>query len=146
LLSFCFVDPFAANLKFATIRELSAFRMDFLLLLMIGRDARANFRFYFENQESTRIADLIDCPDWRSEYRRTPDKNIVRFLLSKFDDAMRRIGYRGASQSDYHHVNVTGKGVMQYILVLYSKHTLGQKYWGAALSGTTPQLGLDLNR
>ena len=113
---------------------------------MVGRDARANFRHYFENEESTRIAELIDCADWREEYRRAEDKNIVRFLLGKFDDAMQRIGYRGASDADYHNVNVTGKGVMQYILVLYSKHALGQKYWGAALSGTTPQLGFDLNR
>ena len=145
LLSFCFVDPFAANLKFSTIRELAAFRTDFLLLLMVGRDARANFRFYFENEESSRIAELIDCANWREEYRRAEDKNIVRFLLGKFDAAMQRIGYRGASDADYHNVNVTGKGVMQYILVLYSKHALGQKYWGAALSGTTPQLGFDLN-
>jgi three-Cys-motif partner protein len=146
LLSFCFVDPFAANLKFATIRELAAFRMDFLLLLMIGRDARANFRLYFQNEDSTRIAELIDCADWRAQYRKAEDKNIVRFVLGKFDEAMQRIGYRGASGSDYHSVNVTGKGVMQYILVLYSKHELGQKYWGAALSGTSPQLGLDLTR
>jgi three-Cys-motif partner protein len=146
LLSFCFVDPFAANLQFATIRKLAAFRMDFLLLLMVGRDARANFRLYFENEESSRIADLIDCADWRGQYRRAADKNIVRFLLGRFDDAMQRIGYRGASKSDYHHVNVAGKGVMQYILVLYSKHELGQKYWGAALSGSTPQLGFDLGR
>jgi len=146
LLSFCFVDPFAANLKFATIRKLAEFRMDFLLLLMVGRDARANFRLYFENDESTRIAELIDSPRWRDEYRLAADKNVVRFLLGKFDEAMRRIGYRGASHTDYHHVNVTGKGVMQYILVLYSKHELGQKYWSAALTGSTPQIGLDLNQ
>lgn len=144
LLSFCFVDPFAANIRFATIRELSAFRMDFLVLLMVGRDLRANFRFYFEHEENTRVADLIDCVDWRSDYRLAADKNVVRFLLTKFDEAMQRIGYRGASESDYHNVLVTGKGVMQYILVLYSKHDLGRKYWEKALRGSSPQLGFDL--
>jgi hypothetical protein len=119
--------------------------MDFLVLLMLGRDARANFRQYFENESSSRIADLIDCLDWRDQYRRAANKKIVPFLLTKFDEAMQRIGYRGASQSDYHEVNVTGKGVMQYILVLYSKHELGQKYWSAALTGSTPQLGFDLD-
>ncbi len=145
LLTFCFVDPFAANLKFETVRALAGFRMDFLILLMLGRDARANFRQYFENESNSRIADLIDCPDWRTQYRRAENKKIVPFLLTKFDEAMQRIGYKGASQSHYHEVNVTGKGVMQYILVLYSKHELGQKYWSAALTGSTPQLGFDLN-
>lgn len=43
LISFAFVDPFAANLKFQTIRALSSYKIDFLILLMLGRDARTNF-------------------------------------------------------------------------------------------------------
>ena len=44
LISFCFVDPFAANIRFSTIRALTAFKMDFLILLMLGRDVRTNFK------------------------------------------------------------------------------------------------------
>lgn len=36
LLSFCFVDPFAADLRFETLRALGNLRMDFLILLMWG--------------------------------------------------------------------------------------------------------------
>ena len=63
-------------------------------------------------------------------------------LLTKTRRALRHFD---PVQSHYHEVNVTGKGVMQYILVLYSKHELGQKYWSHALTDSTPQLGLDVN-
>ena len=49
LLSFCFIDPFSAALNFEVIRALgSRYKMDFLILLMLGRDVRMNFRRYFE--------------------------------------------------------------------------------------------------
>ena len=39
LLSFCFIDPFSAALNFEVIRALgSRYKMDFLILLMLGRD------------------------------------------------------------------------------------------------------------
>jgi three-Cys-motif partner protein len=145
LLSLCFVDPFACNIRFSTIRELARFRMDFLLLLMLGRDVRANFRLYFDDLSSTRIADLIDCPDWRNEFQLSSDRNIVRFLLRKFDRAMRSLGYRAANPADYHRVVVPGKNVMQYMLVLYSKHEMGQQYWKATLGGTSRQTAFDLD-
>lgn len=144
LLSFCFVDPFAANLRFDIIRSLAAFRMDFLVLLMLGRDARVNFRHYYHDPSSTRIADLIDCPTWREEYRQAGDRNVIRFLLRKFDEAMVRAGYLRASASHYHGVTAAGKGVLQYILVLYSKHPLGQKLWEETLKGANPQLAFHL--
>jgi three-Cys-motif partner protein len=144
LLSFCFVDPFAADIKFQTLRALSAFRMDFLILLMLGWDARVNFRQYYDDPASTRIADLIDCPDWRREYASSPDRHVVRFLLRKFDEAMVRIGYLPASDDHYHRVTALGKGVLQYILVLYSKHPLGQQFWRDTLTGSAEQIGLGL--
>lgn len=144
LLSFCFVDPFAADLQFSVIRELSDYRMDFLILLMLGWDARVNFRRYFEDQTSTRIAELIDCPDWREQYARAQDRNVIRFLLSKFDDAMVRLGYLAASHGDYHRVTVVGKNVLQYILVLYTRHELGQTFWRETLRRTSLQIELGL--
>src|SRR5579862_8561903 len=129
LLSFCFVDPFAANLRFETLRALGTLRMDFLILLMFGLDARLNFRQYFGNRDDTRIADLIACPDWREEYERSSDRNVVRFLTSKSDQAMRGMDYRPAQPSDYHTVTSAGGTVMQYLLAFYSKPELGQKLW-----------------
>jgi three-Cys-motif partner protein len=142
LLSFCFVDPFAANLKFDVIRKLSPLRMDFLILLMLGWDARVNFRQYRDDLTSSRIADLIDEPDWRRQFELSKDKNVVRFLLKKFDEAMVRLGYLSTLMDDVHPVKAAGTGVLQYTLVFYSKHPLGQKFWQSTLARTDPQLRL----
>lgn len=144
LLSFCFVDPFAADLRFDVIRALSSFRMDFLILLMLGWDARVNFLRYYRDHSSSRIAELIDCPTWRDEYERAGDRNVVRFLLGKFDEAMVRLGYLHPRPRHYHQVTAAGMGVLQYILVLYSKHALALKFWDGALRASSRQLDFGL--
>ncbi len=95
LLSFCFVDPFDLQLRFETIRALSRFRIDFLVLLMLGVDARRNFRRYLADPASRRIGELIDCADWRTQY--AEGQKVIPFLLRKFDEAMQRIGYPSAA-------------------------------------------------
>ncbi len=42
VLSLCLVDPFDFGIKFETLRKLSAFRIDFVVLLAIGMDASRN--------------------------------------------------------------------------------------------------------
>jgi three-Cys-motif partner protein len=143
LISFCFVDPFAADLRFSTIRELSRLKVDFLILLMLGRDARTNFARYYQDPTSTRIAELIDCPTWRDEYRNSPE-SVVRFLLRKFNDAMTALGYKPTKDDLVHQVKIAGKNVFLYSLVLYSKHDLGQTLWRETLTRTDPQLGFGL--
>ncbi len=147
LLSYCFVDPFAANLKFATIRELGRLRMDFLIVLMLGWDARVNFKVYLEDESNTRIAELIDAPNWREEWRREfagRRSRVVPFLMRKFDEAMVRIGYQSASSQDALSVKVHNKGVLIYQLVFYSKHPLGKEFWGKTRVGVKPQMELPL--
>lgn len=143
LISFCFVDPYAADLRFATIRELARFKMDFLILLMLGRDVRTNFRRYYEDPEDTRIAELIDCPNWREEYRASGG-SVVRFLLRKFDEAMTGLGYKSSKDDLVHQVKIARKNVFLYSLVFYSRHKLGQTFWRDTLRRTDPQLGLEL--
>jgi three-Cys-motif partner protein len=144
LLSFCFVDPFAADISFDTIRALATYRMDFLVLLMLGLDARVNFRRYFVDRGSTRMGDLIDCSNWRAEWENSGDRSVVRFLLGKFDEAMVRIGYQSSPLEESVPVRVTGMNVLLYHLVFYSKHPLGKAFWNETVEGTKDQLGLDL--
>jgi three-Cys-motif partner protein len=144
LLSFCFVDPFAADLDFSLIKALgSRYRMDFLILLMLGRDIRTNFEKYYNDPADGRIAALIDDPNWRADWdgRQEPLDNLISFLLSKFDNAMTRLGYNAAKPEDAHPVRVWGKGVFMYSLVFYSKSKLGQQFWRATRAGVNPQLG-----
>jgi three-Cys-motif partner protein len=141
LLSFCFVDPFDLQLQFATIRKLAHLRMDFLVLLMLGVDGRRNIHRYVSDQTSTRIGDLIDCPEWRAEYQNSG--RVVRFLLTKFDGAMQGLGYLSAA-GDFHDINVHGMGVFQYALAFYSKDEVGRKFWRQSKSSLSTQLGLAL--
>jgi three-Cys-motif partner protein len=144
VLSFCFVDPFDLQLRFETIRAFSHLRMDFLILLMVGVDARRNFRRYLSDGTSTRIADFFDAPSWRSEYQQSGDRNIIRFLARKFDEAMTRLSYL-SQPAERHGVNAYGTGVLQYVLAFYSKDQLGLKFWREVRSGASSQLGFDLD-
>jgi three-Cys-motif partner protein len=142
LLSFCFVDPFAADLRFETIRQLSSYRMDFLILLMLGRDARTNFKRYYEDRSDTRIAQLIDSPEWRDEFRGRRQR-VVPFLLRKFDESMQGLGYLECSDDLVHQVRVSGKRVFLYSLVFYSRHELGQQFWRETLRRTDVQTQIE---
>lgn len=147
LLSFCFIDPFSAALNFEVIRALgSRYKMDFLILLMLGRDVRTNFRRYFEDPADTRIGSLIDDPDWRDEWlaKGLRRRDLVRHLLEKFDAAMTRLGYAASRPDDAHPIRVMGKKVFLYLLVFYSKNPLGQQFWQATRKGTDPQFSLGL--
>ena len=146
LLSFCFVDPFSAELDFEVIRRLgNQYRMDFLVLLMLGRDIRTNFKRYLENEEDERIGRLIDDPGWREEWRsrQLPDRDLVAFIIEKFDQAMVRLGY-GSDREDAHPIRIPGKNVFLYSLVFYSKSDLGRRFFKAARSGISPQFDLGL--
>ncbi len=144
LLSFCFIDPFSTDFKFDVIRQLGDLRMDFLILLMLGWDARVNFTRYYEDTQSTRIADLIDCPNWRAEWKSQGSTDVVGFLLRKFNEAMVRVGYLPAPESALHRVTASGKNVFQYVLAFFSKHQLGQDFWKETLAGNSDQMGLGL--
>ncbi len=139
LLSFCFVDPFSAKLSFKTIRSLAGYTVDFLILLALGHDVRRNFRTYYHDRSDTRIADLLDCPNWREEYEAS-GKNIVRFVLEKFGDNMVELGYQPPKPQHYHPVKVGG--VLLYFIVFYSKHPVGQAFWDSTLVNVDPQLEL----
>jgi three-Cys-motif partner protein len=144
LLSFCFVDPFAADLQFDTLRALSAYRMDLLILLMLGLDARLNFKQYLEDENDNRIALLIDDPEWRADYRERADRDVVRYILQRFNEAMVSLGYQSSDLEDSYPVRIPTKEVLLYSLVYYSKHPLGASFWKAARSGVDPQLGFDM--
>lgn len=127
LLSFCFIDPFDTSLRFSTIRALSHLRIDFLVLLMTGADFRRNIARYLDDPTSTRIEDLIDCPTWRDEFRN--DGKALRFGLGKFAEAMQRIGYAGPVSEP---VYISGKKVLLYNLVFYSKAAAALELWKKA--------------
>lgn len=147
LLSLCFIDPFSAELDFNVIRELgTAFRVDFLILLMSGVDIRQNFQRYFEDVSDARIAKLIDDPAWRTDWgkRGSRGKELVPFILEKFDAAMRRLDYQASAPGEEKPIRVHGKGVLLYHLLFYSKHPLAKKLFQAARAATDDQPSLGI--
>lgn len=145
LISLCFVDPFATDLRFSTIRTLARRRMDFLILLPLGMDVRRNMRRYYLNADDTRIADLIDYPDWRADVERSGRHQMIRYLLRRFDEAMTRLEYKSLDPRLVHPVKVPKKNVLLYYLVLYTKHDLGLRLWNETLRAHEPQLSLDIS-
>ena len=147
LLSLCFIDPFSADLDFSVIRELGqSFKMDFLVLLMSGVDIRQNFQRYLEDESDTRIADLIEDPNWREDWaqRGMRKRDLVHFVLEKFDAAMTRLGYEAQGPEESHPVRAHGKGVLLYHLVFYSRHQLAKRLFRAAEARIDPQTRLGL--
>jgi three-Cys-motif partner protein len=146
LLALCFVDPFRADLDFEVIRRLSRYKIDFLVMLPLGFDLRRNLRRYLDDAEDDRVAALIDCPNWRDEWRRygKSDRHFVRFVLEKFDEAMERLDFRQREMKDTVSIKVTGMGVYLYSLALYTRHELAEQFWRSTVTGTAPQLGFDL--
>ena len=125
LLSFCFVDPFSAKLDFDVFRALgSKYKMDFLVLLMLGRDVRTNFQRYFSDESNTRIADLIADKNWRKEWvdRTLHPRDLVRFVLEKFGEAMTTLGYQSTTLDEAQPIRLAHGNVLQYYLVFCSKH------------------------
>ena len=147
LLSFCFVDPFSAKLDFEVFRHLGTrYKMDFLVLLMLGRDVRTNFQRYYRNATNTRIEDLIADKGWRNEWMagNLQPRHLIRFVLDKFGRAMTEIGYESTTLDQAEPIRIAHGNVLQYYLVLYSRHRLGLKFWRAARDGLETQLGLAL--
>ncbi len=64
-LSFCFVDPFSLNIKFDTIKKLSKYFMDFLMLHAFGMDGKRNIQIYAK-ENYKRIDYYLGLNDWRA--------------------------------------------------------------------------------
>ena len=126
LLSFCFVDPFNAGVKLETIKGLASLKMDFLILLAAGLDVRRNWRLYLSDEKNSRIADFIDCPDWRREFRDSGEPSPIRFVMRKFDAAMVGLGYKQPRPAHHHAIKTNGRFL--YYLSFYSKHERGQGF------------------
>lgn len=146
MLALCFVDPFRVDLDFDVIRRLSRYKVDFLVMLPLGYDVRRNVQRYLEDEEEDRLGAMIDAPDWRAQWHtsKQPDRQFIRFVMTKFDEAMARLGYLRRDMRDTVSIKVTGMGVYLYSLALYSRNELGERFWKTTIAGTEPQIDMGL--
>ena len=145
VLAFCFVDPFKIdNLKFETLRRLSARYMDFLVLIPTGMDAQRNAAIYYLNPDSRNVADFIGRDNWREDWRQAEVKceKFGFFFIKQFCTSMDAIGYKYSTADKSVDIRLPGKNFSLYRLALFSKHQLAHKFWDDVKKYSKPQLDL----
>ena len=140
VLSLCLVDPFDFGMKFATIRKLSKFFVDFVVLLAIGMDANRNYDHYVDGN-SPKIDEALGNTDWRERWK---DVGVRRsdfrpFLAAEFSKSMESLGYLPQSLDQMKLVRSDDKNLPLYYLALFSRHGTGTKFWGDVLKYGTDQ-------
>ena len=144
VLGFCFVDPFKIdNLKFETLRRLSAKYMDFLVLIPTGMDARRNVSTYMK-PENRKVDEFIGRSDWRQDWPQAEmtGENFGLFLLKQFCTSMAEIGYKYSTAEASVEIRSSEKNLPLYRLAFFSKHPLAHKFWTDVKKYSDPQLDL----
>jgi three-Cys-motif partner protein len=142
VLSFCFIDPFDLSIKFSTIKHLSGYRLDFLLVLMLNVDAHRNVRHY-TSASNHKIDDFLGLPDWRGKWKLEEKKGtpFARFVAETFSKQMESIGHLPVP---FHRMKLIRSDTNSplYHLALFSKNDLAYKYWEEVLKYSTDQQSL----
>lgn len=123
VLCFCFVDPYSLNLNFSTIRKLSKYKIDFLILLALGMAARRNQQNYL-NEENNSVDLFLDNTNWRKNVNLNISPNdFLKFLADEYKKNMLNLNF----QKDviYHEVRSSDKNLSLYHLAFFSRDELG---------------------
>ena len=141
---FAFVDPFGPEgLKFATLEKLAKFkRMDMLIHFPIGAIKR-NLGKWLKKKESTILDEFLDTTSWRDELKNVTDDKTYQVLIDIFKRQLISIGYpeEGLNLASSNNIYIglptvcirNTKEVDLYVLILASKHKLGQKIWNSII-------------
>jgi len=133
VLSFCFVDPFSLNIDFETIRILSQYFVDFLILLALAMDANRNeARYAAENNET--INGFLGLIDWRERWKLVSkrDPSFRRFLAQEYASQMILMRYLDESLKTMIEVRSDDRNLPLYHLAFFSRHERGYKFWQEA--------------
>jgi three-Cys-motif partner protein len=143
VLSLCFVDPFNFGIKFASLRKLSSFYIDFLVLLAIGMDANRNYDLYVDGN-STKIDEALGNTGWRERWKEMGSrrKEFRPFLASEFAKSMESLGYLPQQLYQMKEVRSDDKNLPLYHLALFSRNETAYRFWKDVLKYGTDQQDL----
>ena len=141
VLSFCFVDPTDMSIKFATIKKLANYLVDFLFLLALDMDANRARSNYLE-PSNRKIDDFLGEPDWRLKWDKAETRDFRRFLAEEYARQMTTLGYLPLEFEKMKQVRADDNNRPLYRLALFSKHKLAYKYWDQVLKYSDPQMKL----
>jgi three-Cys-motif partner protein len=133
VLSFCFVDPFDLSFKFATIRRLSSFIVDFLILLAVDMDGNRALNPYLNNPTNRKLDEMLGLDDWRERWHRSDRKNFPRFLAEQFATQMTTLGYLPTELDRMKKVRAEDNNRPLYRLALFSKSNRALSLWNEVL-------------
>jgi len=139
VLIFCFVDPFDISTKFSTVRRLSKYFIDFLILLALHVDANRNVEHYLDSGNS-KVDDFLDLPDWRERWKIAEGQGgrFPRFLAEEYSGQMERLGYLRQPWNRMKEVR-SEKNLPLYRLALFSRHERAYEYWDEVLKYSSDQ-------
>lgn len=123
VLCFCFIDPFSLNLNFSTIKKLSKYKVDFLILLALGMDARRNYKLYLKHDNNS-VDLFLDNKNWRNNVDLNISPNdFLKYLANEYKNNMVSLKY----QKDviFHEVRSSDKNLSLYHLAFFSRDKLG---------------------
>jgi three-Cys-motif partner protein len=146
VLSFCMVDPFKiSSLDFATIKTLSAFYMDFLVLIACGMDAQRNEKVYL-SQDNTVVERFLGNPCWRDNWPNAKWKRISfsDYLVESFSHEMIKLNYKPVDLTDTVLIRQPNNAPL-YRLAFYSRSDSGIKFWKQTKKYSDPQRKFDFN-
>ncbi|HET9282638.1 MAG TPA: three-Cys-motif partner protein TcmP [Candidatus Angelobacter sp.] len=140
VLSLCFVDPFDFGIKFESLRRLSAFYIDFLVLLAIGMDANRNYDHYVDGN-SPKIDEALGNTSWRERWKALGARRTEfrPFLASEFAKSMESLGYLPQNLYQMKQVRSDDKNLPLYHLALFSRHETAYQFWKDVLKYGTDQ-------
>lgn len=144
VLTFCFVDPFKMdNLKFTTIKALSARYIDFLILIPTFMDANRNPEVYRDPANKT-VDEYLGIRGWRRAWgeRKDPVEKFGVFVLEKYREQMKTLQFEYEGLDDIVEVRSDQKNLPLYHLAFFSRHSLGHDFWKKAKKSSDPQMRL----
>jgi len=144
VLSFCFVDPYGiGEVQFDTIRSLSRYRMDFLILLALAMDAHRFQRLYTASG-NLKIDHFLGDPTWREKWRQSRAEGVDfrRFLATRFALQMKHLGYLDTGLEKMMEVRSEEYNLPLYHLAFFSRHERGYQFWDQVLRYGIDQLSL----
>ena len=133
VLSFCFVDPFSLGIEFETIKRLSNYFMDFLVLLALGMDGNRNIYNEYIVNNSDRIDKFLGLKDWRERWKNAYIKgdSPIKFLANEYNEQMISLGFKRESIESFIPINSDEKNLLLYYLSFFSKNKRGNEFWDA---------------
>jgi three-Cys-motif partner protein len=144
VLSLCVIDPFDFGVKFETLRRLSRFYIDFVVLLAVGMDANRNYDHYVDG-DSPKIDEALGNRDWRERWRvaKAGAKDFRHFLTVEFSLSMESLGYIKQPLESMKLVKLLEKNLPLYYIALFSRNEIAYKFWNDVLKYSTDQTGFE---